>query len=296
MKTERNILIAFLLNIVFSIIELVGGIITNSISIISDAIHDFGDALSIGISFILERVSKRKPDKNYTYGYQRYSVLGAFITTVILTVGSIFVIINGIKRIIDPVVVNYNGMILLSVLGIIINFLAAFFTKGGHSLNQKAVNLHMLEDVLGWVVVFIGAILIKFTDFYIIDSIISICIALFILVNSFENLKEILDLFLEKTPSNINVDEIKKHLLNIKGVVDVHHIHIWSIDGVNNYATMHVVSNEKKLLELKKSIKNEMSEHGISHTTIEIENEMEECLDKECDIKECNVKHHHHHH
>lgn len=295
MKTEKNILIAFILNISFSIFELIGGLFTNSISILSDAIHDFGDALSIGLSLILEKISKKNPDSNYTYGYARYSILGALITTTILTVGSIFVIISSIKRIISPEDINYNGMIIFAIFGVIINFLAAYFTKDGHSVNQKAVNLHMLEDVLGWVVVLIGSILMKFTDIRLIDSIMSIGVALFILINAFKNLKSILDLFLEKTPANIRVDELKNHLLKIKEIKDIHHIHVWSLDGNNNYSTMHIVTDTKDPVKLKKAVRNEMLEHNIIHTTIEIEGSDEKCLDKECHV-DIKTSHHHHHH
>lgn len=295
MKTEKNILIAFILNISFSIFELIGGLFTNSISILSDAIHDFGDALSIGLSLILEKISKKNPDSNYTYGYARYSILGALITTTILTVGSIFVIISSIKRIISPEDINYNGMIIFAILGVIINFLAAYFTKDGHSVNQKAVNLHMLEDVLGWVVVLVGSILMKFTDIRLIDSIMSIGVALFILINAFKNLKSILDLFLEKTPANIRVEELKNHLLKIKEIKDIHHIHVWSLDGNNNYSTMHIVTDTKDPVKLKKAVRNEMLEHNIIHTTIEIEGSDEKCLDKECHV-DIKTSHHHHHH
>ena len=294
MKTEKNILIAFILNISFSIFELIGGLFTNSISILSDAIHDFGDALSIGLSLILEKISKKNPDSNYTYGYARYSILGALITTTILTVGSIFVIISSIKRIISPEDINYNGMIIFAIFGVIINFLAAYFTKDGHSVNQKAVNLHMLEDVLGWVVVLIGSLLMKFTDIRLIDSIMSIGVALFILINAFKNLKSILDLFLEKTPANIRVEELKNHLLKIKEIKDIHHIHVWSLDGNNNYSTMHIVTDTKDPVKLKKAVRNEMLEHNIIHTTIEIEGSDEKCLDKECHV-DIKTSHHHHH-
>ena len=296
MKTEKNILIAFVLNISFSIFELIGGVFTNSISIMSDAIHDFGDALSIGISLILEKISKKKPDEKYTYGYARYSVLGALITTIVLTVGSIFVILGGINRILNPVTINYNGMIIFAIFGVIINFLAAYFTREGDSINQKAVNLHMLEDVLGWVVVLIGSILIKFTSITLVDSIMSIGIAIFILINAFKNLKDILDLFLEKTPKDISKKKKKKHLLEMKEILDVHHIHIWSMDGVTNYSTMHIVTEENNAKELKKKIRKEMNELGISHTTIEIEDKNDNCEEKECEVKINNEVHHHHHH
>lgn len=296
---DKNILIAFVLNISFSIFELVGGIFTNSISIISDAVHDFGDALSIGFSFVLEKISKKKPNEKYTYGYIRYSVLGAFITTIVLTLGSILVIVGGICRILNPETINYNGMIIFAIFGVVINFLAAYYTKDGDSLNKKAVNLHMLEDVLGWVVVLIGSILMKFTDISLIDSIMSIGIAIFILLNTFKNLKNILDLFLEKTPSNISIEKIKFHISKIKGIKGIHHIHIWSMDGVNNYSTMHVITDIKNTNEIKKLIKKEMAELGISHTTIEIENSNDHCEEINCKV-EAKVSHdhnnaHHHH-
>lgn len=295
-KTEKSILTAFILNIAFSIFELLGGIFTNSISIMSDAVHDLGDALSIGISLILEKISKKKPDDRYTYGYARYSVLGALITTIVLTVGSIFVIIGGLRRIVFPEVINYDGMIIFAIFGVIINFLAAYFTRDGDSINQKAVNLHMLEDVLGWVVVLIGSILMKFTNISLVDSIMSIGIAIFILINAFKNLKDILDLFLEKVPKNISVEEIKKHLLEIEGILDVHHIHIWSMDGYTNYSTMHIVTEEKNIKELKTKIREKMKKLNIYHTTIEIEDENDNCDQKECEIESNFEEHNHHHH
>ncbi len=136
MKTEKNILIAFILNLSFSIFEFFGGLFTNSVAILSDSIHDFGDAVSIGISYFMERKSKKKANNKYTYGYIRYSVLGGVITTTILLVGSILVIIGAIKRIINPVEVNYNGMIILAIIGVILNFIAAYVTREGASINQ----------------------------------------------------------------------------------------------------------------------------------------------------------------
>lgn len=294
MKTEKNILIAFLLNLGFSIFEFVGGLATNSVAITSDAIHDIGDALSIGISYFLEKTSKKDPDDKYTYGYIRYSVMGSMITTVILLIGSILVIYSSIKRLINPVIIHYNGMIIFAVLGVIVNFLAAYFTKEGDSLNQRSVNLHMLEDVLGWVVVLIGAIIMKFTDILLIDSILSILVAIFILINALKNFKSILDLFLEKIPKDVTLSEIKKHLLEIKGIEEVHHIHIWSMDGYHNYATMHIVTDEvgKKI---KDKIRKELKEHGIHHVTIELESCDEKCNNEECRLDVISSHGHHHH-
>ena len=294
MKTERNILIAFILNISFSIFELFGGIFTNSVAILSDSLHDLGDAISIGISYFMERKSKKRADNKYTYGYIRYSVLGGVITTTILLVSSILVIISAVKRLFNPVEVNYNGMIIFAITGVILNLLAAFVTREGASINQKSVNLHMLEDVLGWIVVLIGSIIMNFTDIRIIDSIMCILVSIFILISSIKNLKKVLDLFLEKTPKDIDIDELKKHLLNIEGVLDIHHIHVWSMDGVNNYATMHIVSKLSNIKDLKNKIREELSEHNICHAILETEDEV--CDDKECHVEFKEKTHHHHHH
>ncbi len=295
MKTEKNILIAFLLNLSFSVFEFFGGIFTGSVAILSDALHDLGDAISIGISWYFERLSKKQPDKKYTYGYKRYSVVGGLITTTVLIVGSLVVIVNAISRIFNPVSINYNGMIILAVIGAGVNLCAAFFTKDGDSLNQKAVNLHMIEDVLGWLVVLVGAIIMRFTDIKIIDPLLSLGVAIFILVNSLKNLKQITGVFLEKTPENLNVDKIKEHLLEVKGVKDVHHIHLWSIDGENNYITMHIVCDDD-FAKIKAEVKEELTHLGISHSTLEMENEEEACGEKECIVKEIHCGHHHHHH
>ena len=296
MKTEKNILIAFLLNLSFSIFEFIGGALTGSVAIVSDAVHDVGDTISIGISYFLERKSKKQPDEIYTYGYARYSVLGSVITTVVLLLGSVMVIYNAVKRIFNPVEINYNGMILFAVVGVVLNFLAAFMTRKSDSMNQKAVNLHMLEDVLGWCVVLIGAVVMRFTDISILDSIMSIGVATFILINAIKNMKEVLNLFLEKTPNDISVNEIKEYISEIEGVLNVHHIHIWSMDGHNNYATMHIVTDEDSH-KVKEIIREELKEHGITHTTLELETINEDCHEKHCHIEYINnVSHHHHHH
>lgn len=296
MKSEKNILIAFLLNLTFSVFEFFGGIFTNSVAIISDSIHDIGDAASIGISYFLEKKSTKQPDKTYTYGYLRYSVIGSIITTLILLVGSVLVVVNAVNRILNPEEINYNGMIIFAVIGVIVNFLAAYFTRHGDSLNQKAVNLHMLEDVLGWAVVLIGAVVMRFTDFKLIDPILSIAVAVYIFIHAFSHLKEALDLFLVKIPEGISIDEIKHHLLEIDGVLGVHHIHIWSMDGNQNYATMHIVTNGDHL-EVKKTVKEELKEHGIVHATLELESENEHCEDENCHTHNgCGHHHHGHHH
>ena len=294
MKTEKNIFFAFILNLAFSVFEFIGGVFTGSVAIISDAIHDIGDATSIGVAFFLEKKSKKQPDKKYTYGYARYSVIGSVLTTLILLLGSAMIIYNAVLRIISPTEINYNGMIIFAIVGVCVNLGAALLTRDGDSLNQKAVNLHMLEDVLGWVVVLVGAIVMRFTDFYIIDPLMSIGVAIFILINALKNLKEILDLFLEKTPRDISIDEIAEHICEVEGVLSVHHIHVWSMDGHNNYATMHVVV-KGDTHTIKHNIRGELKEHGIGHATLEIETEDEHCHEEHCHVDGVSSAGHHHH-
>ncbi|MBO4941634.1 MAG: cation transporter [Clostridia bacterium] len=295
MKTEKNIFIAFILNLGFSIFEFLGGVFTGSIAIMSDAVHDLGDAASIGASYFLEKKSKKQPDEKYTYGYARFSVMGSVITTLILLGGSLLIVFSAAKRIINPVQINYSGMIIFAIIGVVVNFIAALVTREGDSLNQKAVNLHMLEDVLGWIVVLIGAIVMRFTDFGIIDPILSIGTAVFILINALKNLKAVLDLFLEKIPHGIDVQEIQQHLLGIDGVLGVHHIHLWSMDGQNNYATMHIVTNGDHH-QIKHMVREELKEHGICHATLELEAEGEHCHQEHCHIEtKISTGHHHHH-
>lgn len=294
MKTEKNILIAFLLNVSFSIFEFFWWIFTGSVAILSDSIHDLWDALSIWISYFLEKKSKQWPDKNHTYWYIRYSVIGSVITTAILLFGSAFVIYQSILRIITPVEINYNWMIIFAIFWVVVNFVASYVTRRWNSLNQKSVNLHMLEDVLGWIVVLIWSILMKFTDITIIDPILSICVAVFILYHTIKNLREIVNIFLEKTPDGIDIDEIRDHILNVKWVEDVHHIHVRSIDWFNNFATLHVVVKEYNK-EIKQKVKEELKEHNICHSTIELELTDENCENENCDLEHMKVETHHHH-
>ncbi len=299
MKTDKKILIAFLLNLFFSVFEFIGGTVTGSVAIVSDALHDMGDAAGIGLSYFFERKSRKDPDNDYTYGYLRYSVLGSFMITAILLLGSVLVIYKAVLRFLNPEPVNYNGMIVFAVIGTAVNFSAALFTRDGDSLNRKAVNLHMLEDTLGWIVVLVGAVVMRFTDFTFIDPLMSIGVALFILINSVKNLKESLSVFLEKAPDGVSVEEIREHVLSIDDVADVHHIHLWTMDGFSNCATMHVVT-DGDFSAVKEKIRHELSHHGITHSVIETERTGEMCEEIHCVVvregQGPRVEGHHHHH
>ena len=292
---NKNIFIAFFLNLFFAVFEFIGGVFTGSTAIISDAVHDMGDAASIGISLMLENKAQKQPDEKYSYGYLRFSVLGGLLTTLVLLVGSAAVIYNAVKRIINPVPINYSGMIIFAVIGTAVNFAAAYFTKDGASVNQRAVNLHMLEDVLGWIVVLIGAVVMRLTEFWLIDPLMSIGVAVFIIINAVKNLKTVLFIFLEKVPEEIDVDEIKLHLLNIEGVLDVHHLHIRSLDGTVICAEMHIVTDSVSH-SIKEKVRAELNKHGITNVTVETETADEICHAERCRITPSAAPHGHHHH
>jgi len=293
MNTEKKMLAAFILNLLFSVFEFFGGIFTGSIAILSDAVHDMGDAVSIGLSWLLEKKSRKAPDEEYTFGYGRYSVLGGVITAVILTVGSVFVIINAIKRLFQPSEINCDGMLVLAVIGAAVNLAATFFTHGDGSLNLRSGNLHMLEDVLSWSVVLVGAIVMRFTDFFLIDPIMSLGVALFILAGAVKNLRECAGVFLMKTPNTISPSTIKNAVLEIDGILEVHHVHVWSMDGENHCASVHIVCTEDTD-EIKKQTRHTLEKAGIYHVTVETESPESFCENKLCTPhKKKKTRHHH---
>lgn len=283
---EGNIGIAFFLNLSFTIIELFGGIFTNSIAIISDAVHDFGDSLSLALAWYFQKLSKKKSNKIYTYGYKRFSLLGAIINSIVLVVGSIFILSEAIPRITEPQETNAKGMLMLAVIGIIINGAAVLRTKKGSSINERVVSLHLLEDVLGWIGVLIGSVIMYFTNFTIIDPILSIVIALFVLFNVFRNIKQVLPILLQGTPQEIEMEHIWEELKKIKNISDIHDLHIWALDEEYNVLTIHIILNEplpmEKLKELKTQIRAILKEEDIQHATIEFETKDEPCVFENC--------------
>ena len=289
MQTQRNILIAFLLNLGFSVFEFFGGVFTGSVAILSDAVHDLGDAAGIGVSWFLERKSKRSADDTYTYGYARFSVLGSVFTCGILLVGSVGVVVSAVGRLMNPVPIHYDGMILFAVVGVAVNLTAAFVTRHGESLNQKAVNLHMLEDVLTWVVVLIGAAVMRFTDWTILDPLVSIGVAVYIFIHAIGHLREAADIFLEKVPDGYSVEGVCQAVMTVEGVIDAHHIHVRSIDGYTHAATLHVVSERTDAIAAVTAVLGEM---GIPHVTVQVEREV--CPQTACGLVECHNHGHHH--
>lgn len=296
MRKKENILLAFLLNLGFSILEFVGGLFTGSTAVLSDAVHDLGDAVSIGCAWVLERKSRKKPDATHTFGYVRYSVLGGLLTTVILVVGSVLVIVNAVRKFWDPTPIHYDGMLVLAVLGLIVNLIAALATRHGDSVNQKAVNLHMLEDVLGWAVVLVGAVVMYFTDLRILDPMLSLAVAAYILWHAWGHLRQILAVLLEQTPVDTDMAQLRQALCDTEGVEDVHHIHLWSLDGCHACATMHVVT-AGDAHDVKQAVRRTLRFFDISHVTLELEKPGECCHAQECGIYSEQTPHfdcHHH--
>lgn len=280
-----NIGVAFVLNLLFTIVELIGGVLTNSIAIISDAVHDFGDSLSLGLGWYLEKLSKKGSTKKYTYGYKRFSLLGAIVNCVVLLVGSVYIISEAIPRLMSPQQTNAKGMFLLAMVGVVVNGVAALRTRNSSSINERVISLHMLEDMLGWIAVLVGAIVIHYTGWTIIDPILSLLIACFVLFNVFKNIRLVLPILLQGTPPEIETEELTSRIRALDEVEEIHDLHVWSMSEEYVIATLHVVLSRALRIEeqhlLKEQIRSTLQEHGVHHATIEFEMTHEHCSYKE---------------
>lgn len=297
MNQKSNIKLAFFLNLFFTIIEIIGGMITNSIALISDAIHDLGDSLSLGVSWYLESVSKKKPNSKYTFGYARFSVLGGLITSIVLVVGIVFIAIEAVKRIINPEPVNAPIVLLFAIFGILVNGYAAYKTSKGSSINERVISLHLLEDVLGWAVLLIVSIIMSIWELPILDPILSIVYGLFILFHVLKNLKEIGLIFLEGYKKPIDIEALKK-AIDEPLILDLHHLHYWTLDGNQNHVTLHALMDPKvtpiEHTRLIHKIKHTLEHMGFNHITIETE--FDPCPDGNCHPVVSEQHNHHHHH
>ena len=275
---------AFFLNVVFTIIEFIGGWLTNSTAIMADAVHDLGDSLSIGTSWGLNKLSEKDANRTFSYGYKRFSLLGALINGVVLTIGSVWILFEAIPRLSEPEMPQAEGMLLLSIFGIAVNGYAAYKLSEGNSLNERVLNWHLLEDVLGWVAVFIVSIVLMFKPWAILDPILSIGFTLFILFNVIRNLKQTLMLFLQATPDKAQLERIRDDLLSNEHVSDLHHFHIWSLDGERNVMTVHLVLvgdvSTEHIQTLKNDVQRSLKKYNFEHTTVEFEFADEQCRDE----------------
>lgn len=279
-----NIRFAFFLNLGFTLIELVGGLLTNSVAILSDALHDLGDSISLGLAWYFQKLSRKGSNQKYSYGYKRFSLIGALTNSLILVIGSLFILSETIPRLIEPQPANEIGMFWLSILGILVNGAAVLRLKKGNSINEKVVSLHLLEDVLGWIAILIGSILMYFFDLPFIDPLLSIIISIYILVHVVQSIRESMQILLQATPHDINTERIRERIMSVPGVGAIHDLHVWSADGNYHIMTMHVVLNETETdrIPIKLSIRKLLKEEHIEHATIEFEHPDEHCHYEDC--------------
>lgn len=282
----ENLKVAFFLNLLFTIIEIIGGFFTNSIAILSDAVHDLGDSLSLGLAWYFQRISKKKADTNFSYGYKRFSILGAIINSIVLIVGSVFILSEALPRLFHPEETNAKGMFFLAILGVIVNGAAVFRLKKGNSINEKVVSLHLLEDVLGWLAILIGSVVMYFFNISILDPIMSIGIALFVIFNVYKNISQTMRIILQGIPKEMDITQISTNLLQFDEISDLHDLHLWSVDGSYNILTIHIVLKNtldfENLSLLKLKIRKTLETIGIQHVTIEFETKDENCNFIEC--------------
>ena len=281
-----NIKTALILNSAFIILETVGGILTNSMAILSDALHDLGDSLSLGLAWYFQKLSGRRKDKLFSFGYKRFSLMGAVINSMVLLVGSILVLNETIPRLFNPEPADAKGMFILALLGVAVNGMAALRLGKGNSINERVVSLHLWEDVLGWLAVLIGSVVMIFIELPVIDPILSVVITLFILFNIFKNLKNSFRVFLQGVPTDTDIDLIEKQVLSLPGVDSIHDIHVWTLDGQYNILTLHLVLKEindyQRIKKMKQHIKRLLKDQNINHITIEIDKTDDECFLEEC--------------
>jgi cobalt-zinc-cadmium efflux system protein len=281
-KTISSIRIAFFLNISFTVIEIVGGYWTNSLAILSDALHDLGDSFSLGLSWYLEKFSLRPRDEKFSYGYRRFSLLAALINLTVLLLGSILIIMEAVPRLVHPEHSNARGMVGIAIVGILVNGLAILrLRQSSKALSIRTVMLHLLEDVLGWTAVLLVGIVLIFRDVHILDPLLSLLIIVYVLINLTQNLKKTFRLLLQGVPEDFSLTSLENEICKINGILSVHHTHAWSLDGEHHILTTHAVisahSNKKDIMRIKKEVRNISLLRDIEHVTIEIEFEDEKC-------------------
>jgi len=280
-STSNNLRAAFFLNLGFTLLELLVGLWTNSVAILSDSVHDLGDSLTLGLSWLLERRAGRGSDRRYTYGYRRYSLLGALTSTIVLLAGSLLVLSEAIPRLLRPERPNAAGMALFALVGIAVNGLAVLRMRGDGSINARVIAWHLLEDVLGWVAVLIVGLVLLVWDLPVLDPVLSILITLYILFNVLRNLRRTLAVFLQAAPEEFELERVEGQILDLPHVLNLHHTHLWSLDGVHHVLTAHIVvddqTNSQQIIDLKCDLRELTAELSLEHTTFEIEFEREEC-------------------
>ena len=274
-EATGDLRLAFFLNLGSALLELFGGLWTNSVAILSDAVHDLGDSLSLGVAWYLDRYAQRDGDARFSYGYRRFTLLGAWTNTAVLLIGSIFVLSEAIPRLFAPEPAYAPGMLLFAVVGIAVNGLAAWRLRGKRSLNARVAAWHLVEDILGWIAVLIVATTLLFVDLPILDPLLSIGISIYILYNVGRNVRQILMLFMQAVPEDVDLAELERRFGSLDKVLSAHHTHVWSMDGAHHVLTAHLVVPEgmskEAVLAVRERARRLCMEYDFAHTTIEIE-------------------------
>ena len=287
--TTGNIGAAFLLYLGFAIFELIGGLLTNSVAVLSDALHDLGDSLSLGAAWILNRYADRSADGRFSYGYRRFSLLGALLNSIILVGGSLFILSEALQRLQNPESFSEGGLILIAIVGIAINGIAALRLREGGTLNARVLSWHLIEDVLGWAAVLLMGVISLFVDMPILDPLLSIGITLFVLFNAIRNVWATVRLFLQAVPADIDLAQIEKNLCAVEGVRSIHNLRVWSLDGEHHVLSAHLVvdpsADAPTLQRIKAESRAALSDLHLDDSAIQLDFGEGDCADKE---------HHHH--
>ncbi|MDT8317798.1 MAG: cation diffusion facilitator family transporter [bacterium] len=277
----KNIKAAFFINLAFTLVEIIGGILTNSTAILADAVHDLGDSFALGQAWYFESISRRQGSDTYSYGFRRFSLLGALISTLLLLTSSLYILSEAVPRLINPEESSAEGMIFLAIIGIAVNGYAMLRLSGEKGINVKTVNLHLLEDVLGWIAVLVVATILLFKDIHILDPILAILITLYIMTNVVKNIRSMLPIFLQAVPENVDIESLRKRIEDTEHVDSAHHLHLWSLDGESSIFSVHLLADKdltpKQYIELKHNVKVLIQEYGLYHSTVEVELPKEDC-------------------
>ena len=300
MKTKHTVWLAFFLNLSYAIVEFIAGGIFGSSAVLADSIHDLGDAIAIGISAFLETISNREEDSHYTLGYKRFSLLGALVTAVILMTGSVLVILGNITKLFHPQPVNDEGILWLGIIAVSINVLASLVVRKGKTKNESILSLHFLEDTLGWVAVILMAIVLRFTDWYILDPLLSLVISIFILSKAIPRFWSTLKIFLDAVPEGVDIKQVKSGLEQLDHVTSINQLNLWTMDGLEKNAIVHVCLKEIEQMELcKESIRSKLKDCGFQNITIEIDADLASHQTHKRNMEELeavqNHGHEHHH-
>ena len=276
MKTKHAVWLAFFLNLSYAIVEFIAGGIFGSSAVLADSVHDLGDAIAIGVSAFLETISNREEDSHYTLGYKRFSLLGALVTAVILMTGSVLVILENITKLFHPQPVNDEGILWLGIIAVSINVLASLVVRKRKTKNESILSLHFLEDTLGWVAVILMAIVLRFTDWYILDPLLSLVISIFILSKAIPRFWSTLKIFLDAVPEGVDIKQVKSDLEQLDHVASINQLNLWTMDGLEKNAIVHVCLKEIEQMEVcKESIRTLLKNYGFQNITIEVDADLE---------------------